>query len=185
MPPYYLHMSGGPRSTREIFMTFARIGVSGFGGVLFWMRRVLIQEKRWVTDEEMLEGLAIGQILPGPNVYNLSFMLGYRWAGVRGAFAAVGGLLAAPLAILVTLGLLYKAYSGVTMLQHALRGMAAVAAGLLLASAVGMAATLPRRLVPWLFMLLAFGGVGLMRWPLLYVMAALSPFAVYFAWRKH
>jgi chromate transporter len=178
-------MSNGPAGPREIFTTFARIGLSGFGGVLFWMRRVLIQEKRWVTDEEMLEGLAIGQILPGPNVYNLSFMIGYRWFGLRGAFAAVGGLLAAPLVILVSLGLLYRAFSDVQVLQHALRGMAAVAAGLLLASAVGMAATLPRRLVPWLFMLLAFAGVGLMRWPLLYVMAALSPFAVFLAWRKH
>ena len=149
------------------------------------MRRVLIQEKRWVTDAEMLEGLAIGQILPGPNVYNLSFMMGYRWFGLRGAFAAVGGLLAGPLVILVSLGLLYRAFSDVLVLQHALRGMAAVAAGLLLASAVGMAATLPRRLVPWLFMLLAFAGVGVMRWPLLYVMAALSPFAVFLAWRKH
>jgi len=177
-------MDAGPRGAREIFTTFARIGLSGFGGVLFWMRRVLIQEKRWVTDEDLLEGLAIGQILPGPNVYNLSFMLGHRWAGIAGAFAAVGGLLAAPIVILVALGLLYKAYSNVEILQHALRGMAAVAAGLLLASAVGMAAGLPRRLVPWLFMLLAFGGVGLMRWPLLYVMAALAPFAMYFAWRR-
>jgi chromate transporter len=174
----------GPRDARDIFLTFARIGLSGFGGVLFWMRRVLIQEKHWVTDEEMLEGLAIGQILPGPNVYNLTFMLGHRWAGLKGAFAAIGGLLAAPLAILVTLGLLYKAYSNVDVLQHALRGMAAVAAGLLLASAVGMVTTLPRRLVPWLFMLTAFGGVGLLRWPLLYVMAALAPFAMYFAWRQ-
>ena len=178
-------LAAAPGSVREIFTTFARIGLSGFGGVLFWMRRVLIQEKHWVTDEEMLEGLAIGQILPGPNVYNLSFMIGYRWFGLRGAFAAVGGLLAAPLVILVSLGLLYRAFSDVLVLQHALRGMAAVAAGLLLASAVGMAATLPRRLVPWLFMLLAFAGVGVMRWPLLYVMAALSPFAVFLAWRKH
>ena len=175
-------MQAGPPSTRDVFLTFARIGVSGFGGVLFWMRRVLIQEKHWVTDEEMLEGLAIGQILPGPNVYNLSFMFGHRWFGLPGA--AVGGLLAAPIVILVTLGALYKAYSDVAILQHALRGMAAVAAGLLLASAVGMAAALPRRLVPWLFMLLAFGGVGIMRWPLLYVMAALAPFAMYFAWRR-
>jgi chromate transporter len=177
-------MSAEPRNTREIFLTFARIGLSGFGGVLFWMRRVLIQEKRWVTDEEMLEGLAIGQILPGPNVYNLSFMLGHRWFGLRGAFAAIGGLLAAPVVILVCLGLLYKAYSNVPLLQQALGGMAAVAAGLLLASAVSMAGALPRRLVPWLFMLAAFAGVGLMRWPLLYVMAALAPFAIFFAWRR-
>jgi chromate transporter len=176
--------NAGPRNPREIFMTFGRIGLSGFGGVLFWLRRVLIQEKHWVTDEEVLEGLAIGQILPGPNVYNLTFMLGYRWFGLRGAFAAISGLLAGPIVILVTLGLLYKAYAGVVILQHALRGMAAVAAGLLLASAIGMAAGLPRRLVPWLFMLLGFAGVGLMRWPLLYVMAALAPFAIYFAWHR-
>ena len=174
----------GPSSTRDIFLTFARIGLSGFGGVLFWMRRVLIQEKRWVTDQEMLEGLAIGQILPGPNVYNLSFMIGYRWSGLRGAFAAVGGLLAAPMVILIALGVLYRMYSNVPILQRALGGMAAVAAGLLLASALGMAATLPRRAIPWAFMLLAFAGVGLMRWPLLYVMAALGPFAVFLAWRK-
>jgi len=176
-------LNEGPRDAREIFLTFARIGLSGFGGVLFWMRRVLIQEKRWVTDEEMLEGLAIGQILPGPNVYNLSFMLGYRWFGLGGALAAVSGLLAAPIVILVTLGLLYRAYSEVTLVQQALRGMGAVAAGLLLASAVGMAASLPRRLVPWLFMALAFAGVGVMRWPLLYVMAVLAPFAIAIAWR--
>ena len=177
-------MQAGPRDARDIFMTFARIGLSGFGGVLFWMRRVLIQEKRWLTDEALLEGLAIGQILPGPNVYNLSFMLGHRWHGLPGALAAISGLLAGPIVILVTLGLLYKAYSDVEILQRALRGMAAVAAGLLLASAVGMAATLPRRLVPWLFMLVAFAGVGLMRWPLIYVMAGLAPFAMYFAWRQ-
>ena len=169
---------------REIFFTFARIGLSGFGGVLFWLRRVIIQEKRWLTDAEVLEGLAVGQILPGPNVYNLSFMIGYRFAGLRGGLAAVGGLVAGPLVVLVCLGLLYREYSAVALLQRALGGMAVVAAGLLFASAIGMAAALPRRFVPWLFMTLAFAGVGVMRWPLLYVIAALAPFAIGWAWRK-
>ncbi|MGQ0650872.1 MAG: chromate transporter [Betaproteobacteria bacterium] len=177
-------MTHAPRDVRDIFLTFARIGLSGFGGVLFWMRRVLIQEKRWLTDAELLEGLAVGQILPGPNVYNLSFMVGYRFAGARGGFAAVGGLLAGPLVILVCLGLLYRAWSSVPLLRGALGGMAAVAAGLLLASAVSMAAALPRRFLPWLFMMLAFTAVGVMRWPLLYVVAALAPFAIGLAWRK-
>src|SRR5256885_17190290 len=122
-------VQAGPPSTGDVFLTFARIGVSGFGGVLFWMRRVLIQEKHWVTDEEMLEGLAIGQILPGPNVYNLSFMLGHRWFGLPGAFAAVGGLLAAPIGILGTPGRRYQGYSAAALPQHALRGLAAVGAG--------------------------------------------------------
>ena len=134
------------KSAREIFVTFTRIGASGFGGVNFWIRRVLVQEKRWITDREYLEGLALGQILPGPNVYNLTVMLGYRFGGVRGAVAA--------------------------------------SAGLLLANALSLAAALPRRLRPWGFLVLAFAGVGVMRWPLLYVMAALAPFAMAAVWRR-
>ncbi len=95
-----------PRSAGDIFLTFARIGASGFGGVNFWIRRIVIQEKGWITDEEYLEGLALGQIIPGPNVYNLAVMIGYRFGGVRGAFAAVGGLIGAPLVVLILLGLL-------------------------------------------------------------------------------
>ncbi len=172
-------------STAEIFLTFARIGASGFGGVNFWIRRVLIQEKRWITDEEYLEGLAIGQDLPGPNVYNLSVMLGYRFGGVRGAFAAIAGLVGVPLAFMIALGLLYRRYANVPVLQHALTGMSAVAAGLLLANAVGIATALPKRFLPWLFLALAFTGVGLLRWPLLYVMAGLAPFAMLAAVRKN
>lgn len=174
----------GPRSSTEIFLTFARIGASGFGGVNFWIRRVLIQEKRWITDEEYLEGLAIGQILPGPNVYNLTVMLGYRFGGLRGAFAAIAGLIGAPLGFLVALGLLYQRYANVPILERALTGMTAVAAGLLLANAVGIATALPKRVLPWLFLAIAFVGTGLLRFPLLYVMGALAPFALASAWKK-
>lgn len=172
------------RSAREIFLTFARIGASGFGGVNYWVRRIVVHEKRWITDREYLEGLALGQIIPGPNVYNLTVMIGYRFGGVRGAFAAVGGLLGVPLAVLLVLGFLYHRYSALPVLQHALAGMTAIAAGLLLANAVSLAAALPRRVLPWTFLLLAFIGVGVLRWPLLWVMAALSPFAMASVWRR-
>jgi chromate transporter len=173
-----------PRSAREIFLVFARIGASGFGGVNYWVRRILVQEQRWITDREYLEGLALGQIIPGPNVYNLTVMLGYRFGGVRGAFAAIAGLLGAPLAVLLVLGLLYQRYSALPVLQHALAGMTAVAAGLLLANAVSLAVAMPRRARPWLFLVLAFVGVGVLRWPLLWVMAALSPFAMASVWQR-
>ena len=171
-------------SPTEIFLTFARIGASGFGGVNFWIRRVLIQEKRWITDEEYLEGLAIGQILPGPNVYNLTVMLGYRFGGLRGAFAAIAGLVGAPLAFMVALGLLYQRYADVPILERALTGMTAVAAGLLLANVAGIATALPRKVLPWMFLAAAFVGTGILRFPLLYVMGALAPFALASAWKK-
>jgi len=174
----------GAPSAREIFLTFTRIGASGFGGVNFWIRRVLVQEKRWITDHEYLEGLALGQIIPGPNVYNLTVMIGYRFGGVRGAFAAIACLLGPPIAVLLALGLLYQRYSALPILQRALAGMSAVAAGLLLANAVSLAVALPRRARPWIFLVLAFAGVGIMRWPLLYVMGALAPFAMASVWRR-
>ena len=173
-----------PRSASEIFLTFARIGASGFGGVNFWIRRVLIQEKGWITDEEYLEGLALGQIIPGPNVYNLTVMIGYRFGGARGAFAALAGLLGAPLVVMILLGLLYQRFSALPVLERALTGMTAVAAGLLLANAIGIATALPRRFLPWFFLALAFLCTGVLRWPLLYVMGGLAPFAMATAWRK-
>ena len=145
---------------------------------------MIIQEKRWITDEEYLEGLALGQIIPGPNVYNLSVMIGYRFAGVRGAFAAIAGLLGAPLAVMIGLGLLYQRFSEVPVLERALTGMTAVAAGLLLANAIGIAAALPRRFLPWFFLALAFVGTGILRWPLLYVMGGLAPFAMASVWKR-
>jgi chromate transporter len=168
----------------EIFLTFARIGISGFGGVNFWMHRVLVQEKRWISDAEFIEGLALGQLIPGPNVYNLSVMLGHRFGGARGAWCAIAGLLLPPLAAVIVLGLLYQRYGELPRVQAALRGMTFVVAGLLLANAVVLARALPRRVAPWLFLAATFLGVGLLRLPLIPVMAVLAPFAIAAAWRE-
>jgi chromate transporter len=173
-----------PRAPLEIFLTFARIGVSGFGGVNFWMRRVLVRQKGWLTDQEYLEGFAMGQLVPGPNVYNLAVMIGHRFGGWRGAMLAVAGLIGPPLFIVLSLGALYQRFGGTPLVQRALGGMAAVAAGLILANGVSLAAALPRRARPWILLGLAFAGMGLLRWPFFYVMGALGPLAIALAWIK-
>jgi len=167
----------------EIFLTFARAGVSGFGGVNFWLRRILVQEKRWITDAEYLEGFAVGQIVPGPNAYNLSIMIGHRMGGWAGAFAAIAGIVGPPFLITLALGLAYQRYQSVPLLRHAIGGMAAVAAGLVVANGLLLAAALPRRAREWTFLLLGFAGIGVMHWPLLYVMGGLGPLAIWLAWR--
>jgi chromate transporter len=168
----------------EIFLTFARVAAMGFGGVNFWLRRVLVQEKRWIDDREFIEGLALGQILPGPNAINLSLMLGHRFGGTAGAFAALSGLMLPPLAAVIALALLYRQYGELPMVEGALRGMTFVVGGLLLANAAGIAVSLPRRVRPWLFLVVAFGGVGLAGWPLVMVMGALAPLAIGAAWKE-
>ena len=174
----------GPGSPLEIFLTFARIGVSGFGGVNFWMRRVIVQQKGWLTDREYLEGFAMGQLVPGPNVYNLAVMIGYRFGGWRGAMLAVAGLIGPPLVIVLSLGALYQRFGGTPVVQRALGGMAAVAAGLILANGASLAAALPKRARPWILLALAFAGMGLMRWPFVYVMGTLGPLAIALAWKR-
>ena len=167
----------------EIFRTFARVGISGFGGVNFWMRRIVVQEKRWITDEEYLEAFALGQLIPGPNVFNVAVMIGHRFGGYRGALLAVAGLIGAPIGVVLTLGALYKSFGQLELVQRALGGMAAVAAGLILANGINLAAALPRRLRPWIFLALAFAGMGILRWPFLWVMLTLGPLAVAAQWK--
>lgn len=176
--------SDKPRvSQLALFLTFSRISLSSFGGALFWARRGLVERQRWLTEREFVDLLTLGQLLPGPNVLNLTVMVGYRFAGWTGAAASVAGFLGWPCLVVIGMGLLYQYYGALPPVQQALAGMSKVAAGLLLATVIKLAIVLPRRWRPWLFGVLAFVGVGVMSWPLLWVMGALAPCAVFLAWK--
>jgi len=176
--------SQNPHVTRfALFLTFSRISLSSFGGALFWTRRGLVERQRWLTERDFVEVLTLGQLLPGPNVLNLTVMVGYRFAGWTGAMAAVAGYLGWPCLVVIGMGVLYQHYGALPQVQLALTGMSKVAAGLLLATVIRLAMALPRQWRTCLFGLLAFAGVGVMRWPLLLVMGVLAPFAVFLAWK--
>jgi chromate transporter len=167
-----------------LFLTFSRISLSSFGGAIFWTRRQLVERQRWLTDRDFVDLLTLGQLLPGPNVLNLTVMVGYRFAGWTGAAAAGAGFLGWPCLVVIGMGVLYQQYGALPQAQRALAGMSIVAAGLLLATVIKLAMVLPRRWRPWLFGVLAFVGVGVMRWPLLWVLGALAPWAVFAAWNE-
>jgi chromate transporter len=174
-----------PRVTPlALFLAFSRISLSSFGGAIFWARRQLIEKQRWLTEREFLDLFTLGQLLPGPNVLNLTVMVGYRFAGWTGAAAAVAGFLGWPCLVVVGMGVLYQNYGALPQVQQALAGMSSVAAGLLLATVIKLATALPRRWQSWLFGVLAFVGVGVMRWPLLWVIGALAPWTVFAAWKE-
>jgi chromate transporter len=170
-------------SRLALFYTFSKISLSSFGGALFWARRGLVEQQRWLSEREFVELLTLGQLLPGPNVLNLTVMVGYRFGGWRGAAASVAGYLGWPFLVVIGMGVLYQRYGALPEVQQALGGMSKVAAGLLLATVIKLAMVLPGKFRPWLFGVLAFGAVGVMRWPLLWVIAVLAPCAVFLAWR--
>ena len=134
---------------------------------------------------EFVETLALGQLLPGPNIGNVSVIVGYRFAGYAGAVAAFAGLVTGPFMLMIAVGMLYQHYGALPLVQQALSGMSSVAAGLVLATGFKMTASLKRQWRPWLFVALALAGVGALRWPLLAVVGGLAPFGIAAAWREH
>ncbi|MCO5107758.1 MAG: chromate transporter [Burkholderiaceae bacterium] len=160
---------------------FNRLALHGFGGVLPWAQRVLVEERRWLSREEFVEMLAFAQLAPGPNVCNLAIMFGDRHFGWRGGAVALTAMLAVPGALVLALAIVHGQLAQVPWVQRAVAGMAAVAAGLLIATAVKLARTQPAR---WLALgALAFVAVGVLRWPLVSVLAALLPLAIVLGWR--
>jgi chromate transporter len=131
-----------------------------------------------------MEMLAVGQLLPGPNICNVAVMVGYRFSGHGGAASALAGLVVAPFLVIVLIGALYAKYGQMQLAQQALTGMSAVAAGLVLAMGLKMLTGLPRRWRPLLFATLAFVCIGVFRLPLLPVLLALAPAAVALSWKQ-
>lgn len=175
-----------PGSVAELFRVFNGLALQGFGGVLPVAQRELVERQRWMTREQFLETLSVGQVLPGPNIINMALMIGDGFFGWRGIVAAITGLMAAPLAILLLLAALYGHFASVPMVAGALRGMGAVAAGLVLTTALKLAPTLKSNPMG-LALGLLFGGltllaVGGLRWPLAWVVLGLGSISSAVAW---
>lgn len=177
-----------PRSLMDLFWSFTVLALQGFGGVLAIVQREVVERKRWLTREEFVEDWAVAQIMPGPNVVNLSLMIGGRYFGLPGAMAALAGMLAVPLIVILLLALAYAHFAMHPAVAGALRGMGAVAAGLIAATAFKLVGTL--RINPLgMPLCLALGtacfiAVGLLHWPLVYVLLGLGAVACIAAYRK-
>ncbi len=175
-------------SVRELFVAFALAGLSGFGGVLPYARRMMVEQRGWMTAEEFNEAFSLAQFVPGPNVLNLAVVFGSRTNGALGAVAAAIGLLAAPIAIVMVLGALYALYGQYGAVPKILGGIAAAAAGLMIAAVARMAEPLLRRTAgPAPYVAAAvFAAFGIARLPMLWVLAAAIPLSIALTlwWRR-
>jgi chromate transporter len=120
-----------PASLAALFWAISGIALQGFGGVLAVVQRELVERKQWLTIEEFVEDWAVSQIMPGPNVVNLALIIGDRYFGWRGALAALAGMLAIPLLVVMALTIGLAGIGHLPAVQGALRGMGAVSAGLI------------------------------------------------------
>lgn len=171
-------------SPARLFITFTFIGLSGFGGVLPWARRTLVEQKQWLSSQEFNALLGVCQLVPGPNIVNLAVCVGERFGGVRGAFAAVGGLMLAPMTVVILLALLYDHYGEFERVQGILRGISSVGVGLIAATGIKM---LKDELAyPPMLIVIAISIViaTIYQFALGWVVAITLPLALVVAWRK-
>lgn len=171
-------------SPGALFVAFLSIALSGFGGVLPFARRTLVDRRVWLTPDDFNETLSLCQSLPGPNVVNLSIVVGARACGWRGSLAAFSGLVGAPFLIVIAFGVLYSRFGALPASRGALLGLGAAASGLVASTAARMAQPLLRTR-PWSaapFAVAGFAGVALLSFPLPYVLLATAPLSVAAAW---
>ncbi|MES2952034.1 MAG: chromate transporter [Pseudomonadota bacterium] len=177
-----------PASKTDLFFSFSVLALQGFGGVLAIVQRELVEKKQWLTQEEFLEDWAVAQILPGPNVVNLSLMIGDRYFGFAGALAALAGMLTFPLVIVLALAAVFGGVADTAAAQGALRGMGAVAAGLIAATGIKLIGALKRNVmglaVCWGFAVLSFVAIALLRVPLVWVLLGVGGLACTWAYRQ-
>ncbi|MBC7682434.1 MAG: chromate transporter [Ferruginibacter sp.] len=177
-----------PQSPTDLFLSFTWLALQGFGGVLGVVQRELVEKKRWLTNEEFLEDWAVAQIMPGPNVLNLAVMMGDRYFGLRGALAAAAGLLALPLIVVLALALVYVQYAAHPAVGGALRGMGAVAAGLICATGLRLLRAVRHHVIGMALCALlgglAFVPIALLHWPLVYVLLPFGGIACVQTYRK-
>lgn len=176
----------GPRSAGELFWVFSAIALQGFGGVLPIAQRELVDKRRWLSREDFVELLSVGQVLPGPNVVNMALMLGDRYFGWRGAVAAVAGMLLLPLLIVLLLAALYSHWAHVPTVAGGLRGMGVVAAGLVAAMAFKLAPALLHNPIGRIACAFGVAGTVLMllalRWPLAWIVVGWGGALCALAW---
>lgn len=172
--------SAPPPELWELFLAFAKMSLAGFGGVLVWARRAIVEKHRWMTPDEFNEAFALCHFLPGANIVNLSVVFGRRFRGIPGSIAAFLGLVGPPMLIVTVLAMIYSRYGEIPALQRTLNGVSCAAVGLFVGVIWRMMVPLFKRRDPVELSLLiaVFVAVGLFRYPLPWVLAVSVPLSI-------
>ena len=183
-PPAAVAAPALPTSTPPglfvLFVAFAKMSLAGFGGVLVWARRGIVDQHRWMTADEFNETYALCHFLPGPNIVNLSVVFGSGFRGIPGAVAAFAGLLGPPMVLVTILAALYAHFGEIDALRRILAGISCAAVGLLISAALRMMMPLIKRrdLIGLVILAAVFTAIGLLRLPLPSVLLVAIPVSI-------
>lgn len=168
------NISSKPRSLIDIYLSFSWIALQGFGGVVAILQHELVEKKQWLNREQFIDDWVVAQLLPGPNVVNLSMIIGHRHFGIFGAFAALSGMLVVPFMIVISIAAVFGAFANDPASIKILRGLGAVSAGLITATGLKLIAALRTNIlglkICYVISILTFIAIGLLRWKLVWVL---------------
>jgi chromate transporter len=169
-----------PPGLIALCVAFAKMSLAGFGGVLAFARRAIVDQHKWMTAEEFNETFALCHFLPGPNIVNLSVVFGSRFRGIAGGIAAFAGLIGPPVVIVTILAALYARYGEMDALRRILAGVSCVAVGLLISVVFRMMIPLIKKRDPvgLIILLAVFTATGLLRLPLPSVLLVAIPLSI-------
>jgi chromate transporter len=167
----------------ELLAAHLKIGLLGFGGVMPWARRVYVDERRWLTDREFAELIGMCQILPGPNVVNLAVIIGSRAQGPIGALLALTGILFVPVVIVLVLAMFYASVAQNPWARNAIGAASAAGAGLILGTATRLLIQTRPPVRGLVLGASAFVSIGVLQWPLLWVLPTLAAVAIAWEWQ--
>ena len=170
-------------SVFELFAGFFTVGILGFGGVLPWARRMIVERRKWLTQPEFTEMLGLCQFLPGGNIMNVTIALGSRFRGIPGALACFLGLMTAPVAIVIGLGVIYDRYADFPPVRRAFVALSAAAAAYMLATAWKIALPLRGRPLAIAVAVCTFVAIAVLRLPLQAAMPVLAIGSSLLLWR--
>jgi len=173
-----------PSSLRELFLGFLSIGARSFGGVMPWAHRVLVEERRWISEEDFTSVVGLCQFLPGPNVGNASIVLGRRWFGLKGSIVAFLGFFGLPFVWVLALAALYADFAADPMVKRVVVGVAAAGAGLFIGTAIKLAKPIARKPAALAIIAGCFIAVGLGRVSMLLVIPVAAAISYFLSYRK-
>lgn len=171
-PPPPPELPHPPAGLADLFLGFLSIGARAFGGVLPWAHRVLVDERGWLAPQDFSEVLALCQFLPGPNIANMSVVLGRRWFGLPGALAGFLGLMALPFVWVLALAVLYADWSAQPSVRAVIAGVGIAGGGLFIGTAIKLGRPLACKPAAVAIVVACFIAVGLLRVPLFIVLPA-------------
>jgi chromate transporter len=169
-------------SLAELFLSYAKIGLLGFGGVAPWARHIIVEERRWLDDREYAALLGVGQVIPGPNTVNSAVMIGDKFQGTLGSIVSVLGIVGAPVLVLIGIALLYDRIAALPGVDAAMAAGAAAAAGLVMGTAIKLARKIKPNLVAIAIGVAAFVSVGVFHVPMVWAILVLGPLSIATVW---